>query len=259
MSTINNHQCVNCEQLAPENFCPNCGQKQGVERLTWTSVFSELQKRWFGFDNNFLRTVKDLSIHPKRVISASIEGVRVRYIGPVGYYFLLVTLYVIILNMFDIDLSEYATDFNSSINPEMNADQVELTRKANQFVAENFRVISFLMIPFFVSGLWIVFKNKGYNFLETSVLTFYGQGHPIWFSIVFLVVNKFTGNNMSILIISAVTFLYAILVATFFYKGNKVWNFIKATFALALGFVLMMVSAGAVGIVIGILKGMGKM
>ena len=249
--------CVNCDKIATDNYCANCGQKQGINRLSWKSVFDELQKRLFGFDNNFLRTVKDLTIHPKRVITASIEGVRVKYIGPVGYYFLLITIYVIVINTFNIDLSNLSLQFNESLNPDLSQEQREMSIKANNFIAENFRLISFIMIPFFVGGLNIIFSNKGYNFLETSVITLYGQAHPIWFSIVFLLINKYTGNALPIMVMTFVSFLYTIIVATFFYTGNKLWNFLKASVAMILGFVLLIVVSVLIGVIIGMLKSTG--
>jgi hypothetical protein len=228
-----------------------------VNRLTWKSIFSELQKRLFGFDNNFIRTVTDLTIHPKRVITASIEGVRVKYLGPIGYYFLLVTIYLLTVSAFNIDLSQLSSQFNESLNPEMSQEQRDISIKVNNFISENFRIISFLMIPFYVAGLKIMFRKKGYNFLETSVITFYGQAHPIWFSIIFLLVNKYTGSSVSIFLMSIVSYLYTILVATFFYQGNKVWNFIKATIGMILGFTILIVFSGLVGLLWGILKGSG--
>ena len=256
MSTINNHQCVNCEQLAPENFCPNCGQKQGVERLTWSSVFSELQKRLFGFDNNFLRTVKDLTITPHKVIASSIEGVRVRYIGPVGYYFLMVTIYIIFSSIFNIDMSDLANEFNKTLNPEATAEQLALQKQVNQFVTDNYRTISFMMIPFFVFGFWLIFKNKGYNFLETAVLCFYGQGHPLWLTMLFLAVYKYSGDSLFVGLLMSISFIYTMVVAAVFYQGNKVWNFIKAFFALIIGFTSMILASAIIGGLLGVILAM---
>jgi hypothetical protein len=243
--------CPNCEKETFGNFCHHCGQKQGINRLTWGSVFGELQKRWFGFDNNFLRTVKDLTIKPHKVVEASIEGVRVRYIGPVGYYFLMLTIYVLIISFLDIDINQFYESMNQSFNPEVSAEQQALQKDWNNFVNNNFRIVAFLMMPFFILGIWIVFKNKGYNFLETAVLNFYGQGHPMLVSIVMMVVYKFTNDGASLLTMTAITYLYLLVVITLFYKGNKLWNFIKGIFGILLGFILLMLFTVAVVFLIG--------
>lgn len=237
-----NNLCINCEQTTQGKFCHHCGQKQGINRLTWSNILGDLQKRLFGFDNNFLRTVKDLSIRPQAVVQSSIDGIRVRYIGAVGYYFLMVTIYILVTSFFDIDFAEMTSQYSQTINPELTTKDLESIRQLNTFVADNYRSISFLMMPFFILGIWLVFFNKGYNFLETSVLTFYGHAHPIWMMIVFLLINKFTDDFISIGFITLFSFLYTIIVAALFYKGNKLWNLVKATLGMALGFLFFMIA-----------------
>jgi hypothetical protein len=246
----NNTLCVNCEQPTQGLYCPHCGQKQGINRLTWGNVFEELQKRLFGFDSNFLRTVKDLTIRPQKVVQSAIDGIRVRYIGAVGYYFLMVTIYIIAMSVFNIDMTDYTNELNQSINPDATAEDLAVAQEFSTFIADNFRVVSFLIMPFLILGIWIVFKNKGYNFLETSVLTFYGQAHPIWLAIILLVANKYTDNFFSISFISLFPYLYTIIIAVLFYKGNKIWNLAKATIGMLFGFVLVMLSAAAITIII---------
>lgn len=106
------------------------------------------------------------------------------------------------------------------------------------------------MMPFFIAGIWLVFANKGYNFLETSVLTFYGHAHPIWISIIFILINKYTENFFSIGFLSLLPFLYTIVLATLFYKGNKVWIFVKATLGMALGFLFFIIAVLAVAFIV---------
>ncbi|MFQ3212982.1 MAG: hypothetical protein ACI9XJ_001428 [Marivirga sp.] len=246
----NNTSCLNCEQPTQGLFCHHCGQKQGINRLTWGNVFAELQNRLFGFDNNFLRTVKDLTIRPQKVVQSSIDGIRVRYIGAVGYYFLMVTIYIIAMSAFSIDMTDFTNEINQSINPNATLDELAVAQESSTFIADNFRIVSFLIMPFIILGTWIFFKNKGFNFLETAVLTFYGQAHPIWLAIILLVVNKYTGNFFSISFISLFPYLYTIILAVLFYKGNKIWNLAKATMGMLLGFVLVMLAAAAITVII---------
>lgn len=242
--------CINCEQSTLGKFCSHCGQKQGVARLTWSSVFVELQKRLFGFDNNYLRTVKDLTIRPHVVIDSVIEGNRIRYVGPVGYYFVMITVYILLMSLINVDMSEIMGTVGNSINSGATESQIALQNKINGFIVDNFRLLAFLMMPFFILGVWLVFKNKGYNFLETSVITFYGQAHPIWASIILVIVYKLTGYSSSLLLMSSITYLYLLVVITAFYKGNKVWNFIKALISIVLSFIFLMLSIFLVTILI---------
>ncbi len=246
--------CLNCGEAATAKFCSNCGQKQGVNRLTWRTVFDDLQKRLLGFDNNFLRTLKDLTIRPHVVIASSIEGVRVRYIGPVGYYFLMLTIYVLVISITGIDMAEASNNLSQSLNGDTSSEQLAIQLKWNGFVAENIRIISFVMLPFFITGVWLVFKNKGYNFLETSVITFYGQAHPIWISVMAIITVTVTGGKLPLTWLSVLSYLYLTIIITAFYKGNKIWNFIKGLLALVLGLVLLIVFAMLTGFLLAVVN-----
>ncbi|GAA5039054.1 hypothetical protein GCM10011506_37730 [Marivirga lumbricoides] len=248
----NSTLCINCEKSTVGKFCHHCGQKQGVSRLTWYSIFGELQKRIFGFDNNYLRTVKDLTIRPQAVINSIIEGNRVKYVGPVGYYFVMLTIYILVMSILDIDMAEMMGYVHSSINED--ESQRAMQMQLNQYIGDNFRLTAFLMMPFFILGVWIIFKNKGYNFLETSVINFYGQAHPLWASIVFMFVYKITGDSTSFFVMSFITYFYLVIIITAFYKGNKLWNFIKAIISLVLGLVLLMILAMLIGFIAAIIN-----
>jgi hypothetical protein len=234
----NTTACINCESATVGTFCHQCGQKQGVARLTWTTLFSELQRRVFGFDNNFIRTAKDLTLRPNRVIETVIEGNRIRYVGPIGYYFIMITIYILLLSLLGVDMSDMMDTMNSAMNP--NERKAAFQDQFNQYFMDNFRLAAFLMMPFFILGVWLIFKNKGYNFLETSVITFYGQAHPVWASIILAMIYKITGDTTSFFVMSTITYGYLLIIITVFYKGNKLWNFIKAIFSLILGFIFLL-------------------
>jgi len=234
-------KCRNCGNEVIGSYCHNCGQKRDVHKLGWRSLFEELQKRWFGFDNNFARTVKDLTIAPKKVIGAIIDGIRVRYIGPIGYYFLLVTLFVLTISFLGIDMSEFTKDITTAFSSAETTEQQQLQMEINQKIFSNFRLFSFLLIPFFITATWLIFKNKKYNFLESSVVTFYGQGHPMILSIIALFGYKFFDWVHIQLYITPISYLYFAFVCANFYKGNKIWTFIKGLLVLVLGLFLFMI------------------
>ncbi|MEP2772611.1 MAG: DUF3667 domain-containing protein [Fulvivirga sp.] len=233
-------KCRNCGNEVIGNYCHNCGQKRDVHKLGWRSLFEELQKRWFGFDNNFARTVKDLTIAPKKVIGAIIDGIRVRYIGPIGYYFLLVTLFVLTISFLGIDMSEFTKDITTAFSSAETTEQQQLQMEINQKIFSNFRLFSFLLIPFFITATWLIFKNKKYNFLESSVVTFYGQGHPMILSIIALFGYKFFDWVHIQLYVTPISYIYFAFVCANFYKGNKIWNFIKGLLVFVFGLLLFM-------------------
>lgn len=230
--------CPNCAIQTMGNYCHSCGQKQNIQRLTLRYLVEDLQKRIFGFDNNYFRTIRDLTIRPGAVIETIIRGIRVKYVGPIGYYFVMLTIYILLVSMLDIDLAELT-------NPLVSEPQSEFERNfQNQLgssIFSNFRVTSFLMAPFFISGVWLVFKNKKYNFLETSVVYFYGQGHTFIVSIIFLFIYYFNEDVSLAGYLLPISIIYFAFACASFYPGNAIWNFIKAILGLALGYLLLMI------------------
>jgi hypothetical protein len=232
-------QCIYCEKEVVGTFCHHCGQKQGVHRIEWRYLFEDLQKRFFGFDNNFLRTLRDLTVSPGTVIGSTLKGIRVKYVGPVGYFFLMVTLFALIISIFDINLWEASSQIASGISEPKNAGQEALQRQMGEGIYSNFRLFSFVMMPFFILALWLIFKNKKYNLLETSVVMFYAQGHTMLISLIAILVYHFGDVKFVYVYASPISYFYISFVCASFYQGNAVWNFVKGLIAIVLGFVFL--------------------
>lgn len=229
--------CPHCEKETIGAYCHHCGQKQDVHRLEWRNLADDLQKRVFGFDNNYMRTVKDLTLRPGKVIEAIIEGVRVKYIGPVGYYFLMLTLFVLLVSILDIDMAEFSRTFVPENQDEF---QKNFQQKWSESIFSNFRVFSFLLAPFFIMGVWLIFRNKKFNFLETAVVYFYGQGHTFILSIIALFIYYFAEDNNMMAYVLPLSVAYFGYSCASFYQGNKIWNFFKGILGLALGYIFFM-------------------
>ncbi len=232
--------CPNCSELVSGKFCQHCGQQTVVPRITWKFLFTELQSRLFGFDNRFMRTFRDLTIRPEKVINTVLEGVRVRYFSPLSYYFLLITIYVLLISFMDIDMTEYTRAFSFEEEGATTENQQEFQEVMNQWIFSNFRLFSFFMIPVFILGTFLVFYNKKYNFLETSVLVFYAMGNPIILSILMLTPYKLGIMTSASVILPLVSYAYFAWVCARFYPGNGVWNFVKGTLALLISLILLM-------------------
>jgi len=234
--------CPNCSTVGEGNYCSDCGQSLTSSRITWKYLFSEIQQRIFGFDNKFARTVRDLTIRPDRVIHTVINGIQVQYFGPLGYYFLLITIYVLLVSLLDIDMSDlygsiYAAQGNTS------EGQAEMQAQFGNMLVEYFRLFSLLMIPFFILGNYLVFKNKKYNFLENGVVVLYAMGHPMLLSIILLLTYKFSDFTLGFTIILVISYLYHCWVCARFYPGNKWWNFVKGLIAIIASHVFLMIFA----------------
>ncbi|MEM6526417.1 MAG: DUF3667 domain-containing protein [Bacteroidota bacterium] len=242
--------CSNCGHEVIGKYCHNCGQKYGVARLTWRTMLADLQKRLFGFDNNYVRTIRDLTIRPKVVVKSIINGIRVVYIGPIGFYFLMLTIYLLVASFLDIDMKDMMETSGKSLQEEqeMNVSQQQFNDDILSAVASNFRIFSFLMVPFFTLSNMLFFRKAKMNFVEHTVVVFYGLGWPFILSITFLFVYAITGWFPG-LWASIIVVLYYAWICTSVYAKNKILGFIKGIFAVALAYLILVMT----GIIIGII------
>jgi hypothetical protein len=204
--------CPNCGLEQDSNFCGNCGQRMNVKRITFKEAFFDFWSRIYGFDSMFPRTLRDLTLRPGQVAARYIQRNRALYYGPVGYFFLMVTVFLLALSIFNIDIKDFLTQNQQAIGFDAarpGSTQDKMNRQILDVVGSNMRLIAFLIIPF--NGLaarYLFFRKSGLNFLEHTVLPFYLIGHVYWLSILSVLLYLVTGSFMINNIISVVTLFY---------------------------------------------------
>ncbi len=172
------------------------------------------------------RTLKDLTIRPGQVAREYIIGNRVKYYGPVGYFFLMLTLYLLLASLLEIDLVTFMIQTNPTNVETQGGGVQEMVREITQWTIDNMRSVSFFITLFTVFFTWLFFKKSKYNFIETGVLVFFVTGHFMWVSIVLIVIYKISGFilNSSYLLLSSIVFMIYAFVN--FYNHLSKWKII---------------------------------
>ena len=252
---LTKENCVHCGEPLSGNYCHQCGQKNTLSRLTWRVLIEDLQKRLFGFDNNFVRTVRDLTIAPGKVVKSSLEGIRVVYIGPVGYLFLLITIFVLLVSILGINWTEYISPTQEVFTPEdISETQKRFQNDSQKFIIDNFRVVAFLFIPVYALTTKLLFRKSGYNFLEHTVVVCYGQSQPMILGILSIIVFKLTNYSLAAWI-SPISFIYMGYVYAGVYTHNRKWvAFIKGPLAILLSVLFIMVIVVIVTIILALIN-----
>ncbi len=223
--------CINCGTEVTDKFCAHCGQPNPPRKLTFGNLYHDFQARIYGFDGMFPRTLKDITIHPGKASRSFISGNRVLYYGPVGYFFLMITVLLLIMGMLDVDpvtfMKTAKNSFAGDIKP--GSGQEKFTEAVFKFVADNLKVFSFTLVPLQAfTSRYLFFRKSGYSFLENSVLPFYVQGHVYWLTILSVIYFKTTDTafpNIIVIVISIVYFGFAY--SNFFDYQSKVKAFLK--------------------------------
>lgn len=193
-----NDLCISCGTILNGNFCSSCGQRANVKRITFKEGWNDFWARIYGFDGMFPRTLRDLTIRPGVATRRYLDGNRVAYYGPVGYFFLMITFLYLVASLLDISIVDFLKNAgNSGLQPALKqgSGQEKLMQSTFELVSDNLKLVSFILIPIQAfSSRFLFFRNSGLNFTEHTVLPFYGLGHLYWLSILSLLIYSISGK-----------------------------------------------------------------
>ncbi|WP_431122812.1 DUF3667 domain-containing protein [Flagellimonas flava] len=201
--------CKNCNQaLVPEDrYCRNCGAKVIQNRLTLKNVWHDLGQQVFNLDNTFLRTFRELFTKPEVVVATYIAGTRKRYMNPISYFAIAITLsglmFFVLRDIYDLNLTE--SSFNNETAPQLN------------YVFDFQALLAYLSMPLYALMTWMLFSaTKKFNYTEHLVANAYIIGQTSYvqvFTYIFflgLFPIKFDIFNFAFLIVIVVYQFYAL-------------------------------------------------
>jgi hypothetical protein len=165
--------CKNCNTklLDQDQYCKNCGGKVIRNRLTIRNLFEHISETFFNYDNKLLRTLIDLFKKPEAVIGGYINGMRKRYVNPISYIALSLTIggiYMLILNKF------FPNAMAEMSSMGVQEGQEELMANYWSFIQKYYSLFMIMLIPFYALISRLVFVNrKEYNYTEHLVMAMY--------------------------------------------------------------------------------------
>lgn len=176
--------CKNCqtELTANAKYCHECGAQVITERITLKNLLGEIFKKYFGWDNRFLFTLKEMFVRPGEVLKGFLEGVRQRYTPPLTFFAIGAAISLLVIAQFN---DEFRAMNSSMSGIETTADDNqkdvkirELQQKYNSQLYDsmlgNWNLYSFLLLPFYTLIAFWVF-GAPYNFGEHLIINAYIQ------------------------------------------------------------------------------------
>jgi hypothetical protein len=157
--------CANCNSLVETTFCPSCGQKKEVHRISLGHVLHEGFHSITHADKGFLLLLKELITRPGYVAKEYIEGKRKRYFNPLSFL------------VISSALLAYFGTITGYMDKLTNNSQRGV-RQGSHYWGEVMQIAShngkwltlLLMAPLFAFLSWIFFIRKPYNYGENFVL-----------------------------------------------------------------------------------------
>lgn len=236
--------CKNCKNdlLDPQLFCNNCGAKVIKNRLTLRNLFSDFIGQFFNYDNKAFKTITHLLTEPENVILGYIKGVRKRYINPVSFYAISITisgLLLFLLNKFFANLVSLEW---------MGTNVAGAGEDGFRRTMEYQGIISLVSVPVyaFLSKLMFL-KNKKLNFTEHVVAYLYMVGAFSIISFILTVISLILGFNY----FKTVYFLLVLQIIYVAYCLKRIFSLsVVKIFTKTLLFFLLVVSIYIVGAII---------
>lgn len=167
--------CKNCDtQLTPESdYCNSCGGRVVRNRLTLKNLFEHLSETFFNYDNKLLRTCIDLFKTPETVISGYINGTRKKYVNPISFFGLAITLSGLLLFLIKKFFKDSVFPKDVFQNKENEIAVQKMMESISDFTLEYSSLLFSILIPLAAIISMIVFLNKKYNFTEHMVIYLY--------------------------------------------------------------------------------------
>ncbi|WP_425077178.1 DUF3667 domain-containing protein [Psychroserpens sp. S379A] len=188
--------CKNCHTELPieSDFCNSCGGKVIRNRLTFKNLFEHVSETFFNYDNKLLRTLVGLIKTPEAVIGGYINGIRKRYVNPISFFGLTLTLvgleWLFLRKFFpeQLNLSALAVGGNEST-----------LNNIFSFTQDYSSIIMMLSVPIYaIISRIVFFDNKKFNYVEHIVAFTYMMALLSLFGAVINIVGAFFGLDLGI-------------------------------------------------------------
>ena len=147
--------CANCGTEFSDNYCPRCGQKANVRRITWESVRQGVMQLWGMESRSFLYTLWQLLLRPGYLIKDYISGKRQVSYPPVKMLFFMAVAYVCLHRLLVMFNLEVAVSSNYDL---LAIDMFKRLTGGNE--AWGFILLS----PLWIFPVWLMFRfAPGYD------------------------------------------------------------------------------------------------
>lgn len=195
--------CINCKKDFEGKFCPECGEKKDIERITFASVFTTAFEGITQMDKGFLYNLKNLTLKPKETIFKYIEGKRKNIFNPITYALLSISLYLIVTSMFK-DRLNYFSEVPDDINKGIMGSAFE----TGKFIGQ--RLKYFWLFNIVYLSLFTKMFFKRFNFVEHIAINSFVFGQVTLLAIINYFIFGFLIVLDPLVILATILMLYKI-------------------------------------------------
>ncbi len=182
-------------------------------------VAHDAAKHFFDLESGWLRTVRELTLAPGRMILRYVEGHRKVYANPFAYLVFGTAASFVVQKLIGFQARMVATTRTNAMDSPL---QMELINSFTELVFQNTLYISFgILVPMAVL-VRLFFRKSGYNLAETFVFALYTGGHLALLGVVLIPMYMLLPPSGAIQAVAGLTVAigYMIYAARGFFKGG---------------------------------------
>jgi len=164
--------CKNCGEQVYNKFCPSCGQKASVKRITVPGLLQDLPHAIFHIDRGFLYNIRQMFTQPGRAINGYLSGQRKPFFHPATYLVISLVLNYLVVKITDLHL------YDENELQTMDAFAAKAIRDYDAmqwwFLEHTYIYILFAISAssLFLFGIYKLLKQN-YNLAETAVVVLF--------------------------------------------------------------------------------------
>lgn len=167
------HQCLHCGYHFVGRLCPQCGMPAVWKRFTWKRLFFNFLDLWGMGNRPMFRSLGDLLWRPGYMIRDYLSGHYLSYFPPFKMLAILTLIVALIGWVMDVSPADHTVQVFNAFN-ELLEDASPQTimlfdyiKQAWQYISEHVLYRIILLNVLVVLCVWIVFRKRGYNLVET--------------------------------------------------------------------------------------------
>jgi len=199
--------CINCNQDFESVFCPICGEKKEIPRITFGSTISSIYAGFLDMDKGFLYNLKNLTIAPKDTILQYINGKRKYILNPVSYAIITISIYLLLDSLLP-----------RGSRPKVSKVDVfgaqEMGQKLGYFIRDKMKFL-WLTLALYLAFFTKLFFRK-YNFFEHIAINSFILGHTTIIAILIRLIY-----NRELIIFNFIVFSYMSILIYKVFKNPK--------------------------------------
>ena len=154
-----------------------------------------------------------MAVQPGKTIDTFLAGNRMRYTPPFSFFLLVITIWLLLYQVFDIDMRKTMEEgFQAGLqvqNGPATEDQKAFAEKLISTITANMRIYTILFIPCIAFFSRLYFSKMKRNFMEWMAITLYIVGVSHVFNIFEVAIYALGASNINIYV-NIIIFIYMI-------------------------------------------------